>query len=96
MWVGVSHVAAPPEAEHTTVRGSARQLAPARPLVLESVHGSLTGPRAGSSHDRLGQPIDGQVGARQGVADGRDDPVGLLRSESDRLGMHGNRRWQSR
>ena len=48
--VGVGHLAAPvrPEAEHAAVRGRARELAPARPLVLERVHRPLDRPRAGT------------------------------------------------
>jgi hypothetical protein len=66
------------EAEHAAVRGRTRQLAPARPHVLERRHRPLASPRAGTLHDRFGQLVDGQFGVRQRVADGRDDLVGLV------------------
>jgi hypothetical protein len=96
--VGVGHLAAPvwSEAEHAAVGGRARELAPARPPAPERLHRLLAGPRAGTVHDRLGQLVDGQLGVRQGVADGGDDLLSLVGAEADRLGMGRHRRWQGR
>jgi hypothetical protein len=71
------------------MRGRAGELAPARPLVTERLHRALDGPQAGTIHDRLGQVVDGQLGADQRGADGRDDLLRLVRGESDSLGVHG-------
>ena len=78
------------------MRGRAGQLAPAWPLVLKRVHCSFTGPRPCPVHNRLGQLVHGELGLRQGIADGRDDLVGLLGGESDRFGMHRDRGRQGR
>jgi len=96
--VGVRDLAAPvrPEAEHPAVPGSTGELAPARPLVLECVHSPLDGPRARPVRERLGQLVDGQLGVRQRVPDGRDDLVGLTGSEAHALGVDRYRRRQGR
>ena len=59
-------------------------------------HRSLDGPRADPVPDRLGQLVDGQLGIGERVADGRDDLVGLLGREADRLRMQRHRRRQGR
>jgi hypothetical protein len=71
------------------VRGRAGELAPARPLVTERLHRPFGGPRGGTIHDRLGQVVDGQFGAGQRGADGRDDLLRLVRGEADPSGYVG-------
>ena len=84
------------EAEHPSMRRGARELPPPRPLVLEGVHRPLAGPRTGTLDDRIRQLVDRQLRVRERVADRRDDLLGLLGGEADRLGMHRYRRRQCR
>ena len=100
MRVGVGHVPTlvRPEAQHAAVGRGARQLPPARPLVLERVHRPLDGPGAGTRGDGVRQVVHRQLGIFQRITNRRDHLVGLIAGETDRLGMprHGHRQGRQR
>ena len=74
------------------MRGHAGELAPTGPLAAKRLHSLLDSPRAGALRDGLGQLIDGQLGVREGFADGRDHLFNLFRSEADPFRVRRRRR----
>ena len=84
----VGHLAGPVRAvaEHAGVRRPVGDLPPARPQRLERRHHRLGRPRTGQVADRLGELVDGQLTAAQGLADRRDHRARLVVGHPDAVG----------
>ncbi len=76
--VGDGAAAVGTAAEHTAGRGWVHGWPPAGPEPIPRGHDGLPGPGPRPLDNRVRQFVEGQLGVPQGIADGLDDPVGLL------------------